>query len=75
MNGDVNKSNRIPPPEGVTEQEVDQAIHAIADEARMRMVMDQCGGLPGPPSMSLSLPRRILAFLERRFGLPEHGAG
>ena len=47
-------------PEGVGRQELDLAIQSMAELAHRRMVIDQCGGLPGPPIERETLLRRII---------------
>jgi hypothetical protein len=70
-------SNRIDPstlkatlhassrPSEVSEEEVNKSIRDIAEHAYRRTVMDQCGGLPGPPIEIPTLSRRLLQALER----------
>jgi len=51
-------------PQGMTEAEIDESIAEIAHRAYRRTVMDQCGGLPGPPIENPTLTRKILDRLQ-----------
>ena len=53
-----------PDPE-VSEKDLDRALRDMADAARRRMVINNSGGLPGPPSEPLPLRRKIGDFIDR----------
>lgn len=50
-------------PEGVNEKDLDDAIREMSEMAHRRMIIDQCGGLPGPPIERQSLIRRLIVKL------------
>jgi hypothetical protein len=52
------------PPE-IDDKEIESALKVIAQHAFQRTVMNQCGGLPGPPVERRTFARRILSFIER----------
>jgi hypothetical protein len=52
-------------PKGTSEEDFALEIRRIAADAHRRMIMDECGGLPGPPVQRPSLTRRILRRIEK----------
>jgi len=52
-------------PSNVRELDVEQEIRQMAEKARALMILDKCGGLPGPGIIEDGTLRKILNFLER----------
>lgn len=52
-------------PTGLTQESANQAIREMAHGARRLMIVNDSGGLPGPPRAHTSLVRRILNLLDR----------
>lgn len=53
-------------PNGVTHAEFSNSTASLAEQARRRMIVNQCGGLPSPPAVRLTNSQRIFRFLGKR---------
>ena len=59
-------------PDDLREDAVDGAIREMAEAAYRRLIIDECGALPGPPVDPPSITRKFIRFLEKLSGQSEH---